>query len=860
MSAVLQAIVDYSTGAITLFERGRAGRVIRRRFNGEFVSYLARRDATADLVRALRSSRNVAGLVEEGEWLRVSWRTKQARDTACDPVDGWFARQTPPIPTYEADVSPLRRWMADHDVEIQRPRRVYLDIETCARVPFAEKEKSRILCWALATEGDATHARPVTHGVLEEDTDEAEAKLLAELWQALDDFDQVLAWNGDGFDFPVIFARTKRHGLPIDTRRWLWLDHLELFRRMNISASESGEEKQSLSLQSVSQSVLREGKLDGVSYADIFTSWCAGGERLAKLLAYNARDVELMCRIESKTGYVELLQTLCEATGVFADSYGINPMGQVESFMFRLGRKRGVHFRTQRREWSDEGGAAFSGAFVMEPTVRGVARDVHVADFSSMYPSIVQSWNMSPDTLKGEDDGDWITRLATSVVSGASPLVKRDAEVVPAGYARAPGTGHLFTQTTRGILAEALDELLALRKHWSAKQASAPPGTAEWVEAGRRSTAYKIAANSFFGVVGAKSSRLHEQAVAESITQTGVWLIRKTIEAAQRDPWKLTVVYGDTDSLFVQGCTPERFREFVAWCNGTLYPDLLREQGAAANTIKLAYEKQFDRIVFASAKRYAGRLAHYKGALATEDSKPEIKGLEYKRGDALRLARRLQAEVIEKLLGGGVDVPAGFGEPARRISRSGDCAESPDEIVALVERYLARVLADPLELADVVLSKRLTKPLREYSSKMKSDGEAASQPPHVRVAHVLAERGAAVTPGTRVEYVVTDGTAKPVAVIPASDWTGDCDRYTLWEAHIWPPTARLLERVFPGVSWGRFERVRPKATRVPSRAAKTTPARFDPAESTSGALFSLADLGSASLKGAGRAPRPKRTK
>lgn len=880
---VLNAWGDPGNGAITVYERARSGAVVKRLVKGEFISYLAKRDCSAELLRALRNSRNVSGLSTEGEWVRVCWRSRQGREDACDPETGWFARQTPPIPTYEADVPTLRRWMVDSAVTTARPRRVYVDIETCARFPFSQKEESRILCWTLGEEVDATRGRIVAQGMLERDDDVDEARLLREFWAALDAYDQVLAWNGDNFDFPVLMARSKKARIQVDPRRWLWLDHLELFRRMNVSASESGEEKQNMSLNSVATAVLREGKTEGVTYDKLFPWWQAGGEKRQALLDYNARDVELMCRIEARTGYVELLHTLCEVCGVFADTHGIQPMPQVESFMLRLGKERGVHFKTRKRRFGDEaaveGGPAvpatgFKGAFVMEPNLSGIGRDVHVADFSSMYPSIILSFNMSPDTLFEEPEEEFpAATMLPSYLRHLAPKKPDGPPPIPAGYARAPLTGALFMQEPRGLLPEALDHMLFMRKDWSAKQAALPPGTTEWVEAGRRSTAYKVAANAFFGVVGARVSRLYEHQVAESITQVGVWLIRQTIAAAQAAPWNLKVVYGDTDSIFVTGCTAERFREFVAWCNEELYPRLLKEQGCARNTVKIAYEKQFDRIVFVTAKRYVGRYAHYKGKAATADSRPEIKGIEYKRGDAMRLARRLQAEVIDLLLGGGVDVPPGMGKQGQRRPREPACVDTAEAFVELVKQYQAHVLSGDLSLADIVLSKKLAQPLKMYASKQKKDGTDAAQPPHVRVAKIIEARGGEVRPGTRIEYVVVDGTQKPAAVVPAGDWTGEADRYEIWEGYVWPPTERFLQAAFPGGQWKSFGRVRPAKARAGRAGGLTLPGMSAeaggatmaaPAEppgqpaSDQGSLFSLTDLGSAPLSSGAQRPRRRR--
>lgn len=283
--------------------------------------------------------------------------------------------------------------------------------------------------------------------------------------------------------------------------------------------------------------------------------------------------------------------------------------------------------------------------------------------------------------------------------------------------------------------------------------------------------------------------------MAESVTQCGAWLILETMKAAEN--WGMSVVYGDTDSVFIEGAPKERFEEFVEWCNTELYPRILAEVGCVENHINLAYEKEFERIVFTSAKRYCGSYAHYKGAAATGDSKPEIKGLEYKRGDSIRLTRRLQEEVVNMIVG--------FQQ---------EPAEDPAQYEALLDQWVTRVLDDDLALEEVVISKRMGKPLDGYARKRKLDGTWARQLPHVEMARILEARGRDVSEGSKIEYVIIDGSTKPVTVMPAEDWTGKCDRYAIWDSQVSAPTLRVLKAAFPTHDWGRWTRTRPKAPRV----------------------------------------------
>jgi len=1115
---------------------------------------------------ALRRHPAVRGIAPEGEYLRVRFADRNDVKDFCSAAD------TDGVETFEGVINPVMRWMVDNQIGISDPRKCYLDIETDSRVPFSRaiEGESRILSWAIEDDhGNQWSA------VLAEDTDDAKYALIAAMWEVIDRFDLVAAWAGNRFDFPVVKARTEMHMLMRgrEWRRWLWLDHLDLFERMNKMAAESGEEKQSMKLDVIAQAVLGEGKHDFDS-SQTWAAWanatpCKDGKCMACrscLLAYNVQDTGLMPRIEDKTGYIMLLRTLGDVCGTFADSRGINPQTQVESYLQALAVARDQKIPT--RIVKRFGGEKYDGAFVLEPQREGILRDVHVADFAGLYPNIIRTWNMSPETQ-----------------IDPPKVVNLDGTPLDEGIAYSPLTKVYFDTREEGILPAAVEEMMRLRAEWKAKKAAVPPGTDAWKEADRRSTTYKIAANSFYGVIGATTSRFFRRDVAQSVAQCGVWLIQETIALAEeqgmeviygdsvaadrptivRDPsgktriltmeelwsharvtqhpagkeqaeltgWKAlarrdgadgffpiqaiirhatdkdlvniatkhghvevtmdhslmsdgqkitpsafihtdarfdvvsaspsgcapvvdlldelsgvvfsreykgrplarkfvptpdgesiyldgwgtptrfvkrfynqgsaelgallrlvgayvsegsaslagvttsrymfsiasqdrdwieslkadaNLVYsgasaivsdkegmhhlrsgtatmaclfaamcgfksnakrlpsyvfdlhpadcgamvekmyqGDgsydekngrawayttispklasgfsyvldqmayshsihyrpekgsynirtrrgperpgrskktwstrevepgeyvydlsvegahtfvdgvgrvlmhnTDSLFVVGATRAHFELFVQDCNTQLYPRILAEMGCARNDIKLAYEKQFRRLVFTVKKRYFGSYVHYDGTEATADSKPEIKGLEYKRGDAARMARQVQEEVVNRVLGYKC-------EPS----------ENPADFEAILSTWKKRILIAELTLDDVQISKGLGKSLDQYVRKKKNDGTWARNPPHVEVARVLEKRGRDVGEGAKIAYYISDGSSKPATVKPAEDWAGDCDRHHLWEVVVAPPTLRCLEKAFPEYDW------KPQAkTRAPKRKSK----------------------------------------
>lgn len=844
-------------------------RVSARRMPAKWVAFFRGLDEKDRA--ALARTRDVTKVEhDEHKYTRVEFRNRHARRDALFRIgEAIKARKMDVLwedddaalfrgGIYEGDVGPLRRLLSDvPQLQIGNPRPVYLDLEVDSRKRFDDMTsgKARILAWALFELAADGSARKVASAVLEEDADAAERDLLRTLYEELAAFDLVLSWNGDAFDFPCLEMRTNKLRVKLENgrlpiwNRWCWLDHMEAFKKYN-QAHESGEERSSFSLNAIANHIVGEGKTE-FDASKTWEEWVAGGERRARLLAYCEQDTALMPRIEGKTGFVALHVAVCQVTRCFPDSASLGAAQQGDGFLLALGASRGYRFPTKKSY--DEMGEhdAFAGAYVMTPKRIGVLDDVHVCDFAGLYPSIIRSWNMSLDT--------W---LAPVDVKAA-----RDAGVPIAKLPIARDVS--FRTDRRGIFPEALDTLVAKRAEYTKRSDDAEPGSEEWARFKRLSSAYKIIANSFYGIIGSPFTRFFESEIAEGVTQAGQWLI-KHVAATVEATGKLDVVYGDTDSVFAQSrawqqprdlervaADVELFERIVQTLNGQ-WPELLRRTGAPESRIKLDFEKSFRRLVLVSAKRYAARYSRWKGKLAPGDMKPEIKGLEYKRGDALRLAREMQKEAIEILL--DVEGPT----PTVEVFRE------------LVARWRTRLLEGELSVEDIILSQSV-KNLGEYATRytsakctnkvpsagtkkgMKSCGydfgsttwdkevsgqcpkcgnerKIASQPAHVRVAKMLVERGEQVTEGTRIEYLIVgrpdddeSGDDKLLA-LPARDpgVFERIDRNYYWDKRILPPTARLLEAVFPAEKWTETAASRRKQADAIAKAAAAEQRRRDP--------------------------------
>ncbi len=199
---------------------------------------------------------------------------------------------------------------------------------------------------------------------------------------------------------------------------------------------------------------------------------------------------------------------------------------------------------------------------------------------------------------------------------------------------RTPG-GAAFRRDEPGILPELVARLAAERA--GARAAGDHVGA----------QATKILMNSLFGVLGASACRLFSPAVANAITTAGQHVIRLAAAAVERRGHR--VIYGDTDSLFVDVAEPDTARaatlgEALREAIGGDVADALTREFGVRSHLELEFEKVYARFFMpevrggetGSKKRYAGLVA---GEL-------ELVGLEAVRRDWSQVARRFQKELL----------------------------------------------------------------------------------------------------------------------------------------------------------------------------------------------------------------------
>jgi DNA polymerase elongation subunit (family B) len=200
-----------------------------------------------------------------------------------------------------------------------------------------------------------------------------------------------------------------------------------------------------------------------------------------------------------------------------------------------------------------------------------------------------------------------------------------------------------------------VDELLTEREEKKARRDDHPPGTGEYQRLDRQQQAVKVIMNSLYGVFGWDRFRLYDRGMSAGVTSTNREVIAHTERAANELDHQ--VAYGDTDSVMIElggDASKERAiersfaiaehinRSYDEFARGTLNADDHRFQ--------IEFEKLYRRFFQAGKKkRYAGHIIWKEGANVDD---VDITGFEYKRSDIAPITKRVQREVIDRIVHG----------------------------------------------------------------------------------------------------------------------------------------------------------------------------------------------------------------
>ena len=428
---------------------------------------------------------------------------------------------------------------------------------------------------------------------------ENEKEMLEKFFESISEFDILLSYNGDYFDLPFLKTRCEelkiKHPILLSKNKANFRNGLHIDLYKIISKHLSSEVKtRTLKLNEVAKFFLGEGKTK-FEITESKALWDSGSiTETDKLLEYNLQDCKITFLIGEKILPLEYrFSNIIGLDLLTCTRSGFSQL--VENYLMMEMVKKSILIpnNPSDKEIMKRRSKTYIGGYVHKP-IPGIHENIHVLDFKSLYPSILVTHNISPDTL--EKDGELEVKINKTI--------------------------HRFTKKRKGFLVDIVENLINRRAKIKRKGGK-----------GVEEKALKTLANAIYGYLGFFAARGYSKECAESITALGRKYIINTIHTAQEDGFK--VIYGDTDSLMVSG-DKKKIKIFLKKINKNL-PGIM----------ELEYEGGYKRGLFADSVT-GGAKKRY--ALITEKGDLEIKGFEFVRGDWSKIAKETQEKVLEFVL------------------------------------------------------------------------------------------------------------------------------------------------------------------------------------------------------------------
>jgi DNA polymerase I len=619
-----------------------------------------------------------------------------------------------------------------------------------------------------------------TGGNVDSESCGSEEEMLRRFFDVIREYDPdiLLGYNSNSFDIPYIVDRVKalnkkgariepiagRDGRTLYYRKIGNVTRVSVMGRIAVDVLPLLRREFSLkqyTLRNAAKELLRLEKLD-IPFLEMEAYWNDDGEKLAKFIEYSRRDSELALAFLLKLRLIDKYIALARVSGTLLQD--ILDGGQTQMVENLILREYMLHDRVlpvrPTGEISDERydeGEELAGAEVLPPK-KGLLENIVILDYKSLYPTIMMAHNL----------------CYTTEVVGERP----DSVIV------APTGGVFVSQDiVKGIVPSILEELLNRRQATRAKMKTTNEEDYRVLDATQ--LALKILLNSFYGYSGYARARLYSLTLASAVTSFGrenILRTKKLIEedikeitlkdgmAFKKDEMKdgkrigLSVVYGDTDSVFVHLLDKElSFDEAQLVGNsiaGTVTDSLIKP-------MELVFDSFARRAIFIAKKRYA-LLIMEKTAQGMKE-KIKVKGMETVRRDWCGLTTKTVERVLELVLKEG----------------------KVDDAVELVKDTINRIRSmdagkDRELFEDLILTRQYTKKIESYKNKQ----------PHVTVIEKLQKRGIVASVGDRIPFVILAGKGMFVERAEDPEYAKekklplDVDYYV--NKQILPPVERIL--------------------------------------------------------------------
>ncbi|XP_058186659.1 DNA polymerase alpha catalytic subunit isoform X1 [Rhododendron vialii] len=297
-------------------------------------------------------------------------------------------------------------------------------------------------------------------------------------------------------------------------------------------------------------------------------------------------------------------------------------------------------------------GPSYAGGLVLEPKRGLYDKYILLLDFNSLYPSIIQEYNICFTTVQRPADGS-VPRLPSSKKTGVLPELLKN-----------------------------LVERRRLVKSWL-KNASG----LKVQQLDIQQQALKLTANSMYGCLGFSNSRFFAKPLAELITLQGREILQSTVDLVQNN-LNLEVIYGDTDSIMIYTGLDDIGKAKV------IAGKVIQEVNKKYRCLEIDLDGLYKRMLLLKKKKYAAVKVQSKDGTLHEDI--ERKGLDMVRRDWSLLSKKLGDFCLDQILSGG------------------SCEDVVESIHKKLMEVQEEMRNGQVPLEEYVITKSLTKPPEAY--------------------------------------------------------------------------------------------------------------------------------------------------
>ena len=502
-------------------------------------------------------------------------------------------------------------------------------------------------------------------------------------WWSVNTPDVLTGWNTDFFDVPYLISRVDRildddyvkmfspfklvrrnikkimgrEQLTYEIQGVAQLDYLALYKKFTYIT------RPSYKLDNIAETELGKKKLE--SGFDTFREFYE--KDWNRFVEYNIIDTALVDELEDKMKLIELILTMAyDAKCNFQDVF--SPVRTWDSLLYNHLWKQNVVLPQSEGKES----RSIVGAYVQE-VEPGEYEWVASFDATSLYPSIIMQYNMSPETLV---PGSMMDVTVDGLLEG-----KYDLSSLKEKNYSMTANGQCFTNDKLGYMPEFVQKFFDDRQKYKklmlkAKQDLIDTGDDKYKndisKYNNFQMARKIQLNSLYGAMANQYFRFYDDRIAEGITMSGQHIIRQTAVGLDNFLNKVCGTenemysfYSDTDSCYItlKGLVDKYYSKMdkdklidvldkigddqIEPCIAKSMDELAEYTNSFAKKLVFKREAIADRAIWIAKKRYAMNVYDNEGVrYQTPDLK--VMGLEIVRSstpacvqDSLKEAVRL---------------------------------------------------------------------------------------------------------------------------------------------------------------------------------------------------------------------------